>query len=200
MCQQVHHMQVQVLEAYGIDACREYEQSKVEHVIEAVQVRDKECPLHKKPLKILGCAIKTHLRAKHMDITPFSCKECSKSFGKNQLLRSHMKTHQTNKFPSTSEDCEPSFRCQGRLNSNLKTHGDKNQVQCLYCAKVFKAKKSLKPHEKTCKDRSGGKEAVVRYEQCQYCPKAYIHQKNLKYHVDHAHTSRASCKDSKVAP
>ena len=45
LCQQVHDMQVKVLEAFGIDACRQYEQGKVEHVLEAVQVNDKECPL-----------------------------------------------------------------------------------------------------------------------------------------------------------
>ena len=39
-CQQIHDMQVEVLKAFGVDACRTYEQNKVENVIEAVQVAE----------------------------------------------------------------------------------------------------------------------------------------------------------------
>ena len=145
LCQQVHDMQVKVLESFGIDACREYEQGKVEHVLEAVQVKDKECSLCKKPLKGGGTAIKSHIRARHMDVTPFSCKVCGKTFGNNQILRGHMKTHKEKKFPCTNKDCKLSFPSQGRLNSHLKTHEEKHQVKCQYCNKVFNAKKNLAP-------------------------------------------------------
>ena len=92
MCQKVHDLQVEILGAMGVDACREYEHSKVEYIIEAVQADDSSCPLCKKVLKD-GAAVRTHLRAKHMDSTPFTCDQCSKSFGDNQLLKSHKKTH-----------------------------------------------------------------------------------------------------------
>ena len=193
LCQQVHDMQVKVLEAFGIDACRQYEQGKVEHVLEAVQVKDKECPLCRKPLKGGGNAIKSHIRAKHMDVTPFSCKECGKTFGNNQLLRGHQKTHKDKKFPCTSQGCKLSFPTQGRLNSHLKTHDEKEVVKCSYCPKTFNAKKNLAPHEKTCASNPAGK---VKDKQCLYCPKAYYHQKDLKYHIDHSHASRAGRKDS----
>ena len=45
--QQVHDMQVKVLEAFGIDACREYEEGKVEHVLEACRLRIKSAPCAK---------------------------------------------------------------------------------------------------------------------------------------------------------
>ena len=193
LCQQVHDMQVKVLEAFGIDACRQYDQGKVEHVLEAVQVKDKECPLCRKPLKGGGSAIKSHIRAKHMDVTPFSCKECGKTFGNNQLLRAHMKTHREKKFACTNQGCKLSFPSQGRLNSHLKTHDEKEVVKCRYCPKTFNAKKNLAPHEKTCANNPAGK---VKDKQCPYCPKAYYHQKDLKYHLDHVHASRAGRKDS----
>ena len=85
LCQEVHDMQVKVLEAFGIDACRQYEQGKVKHVLEAVQVKDAECPICKKKLKGGGVAVKSHIRAKHMDVTPFICRVCGKTFGNNQL-------------------------------------------------------------------------------------------------------------------
>ena len=192
LCQQVHDMQVKVLESFGIDACREYEQGKVEHVLEAVQVKDKECPLCKKPLKGGGNAIKSHIRAKHMDVTPFACKVCAKTFGNNQLLRGHMKTHKDKKFPCTNKDCKLSFPSQGRLNSHLKTHDEKEMVKCQFCPKTFNAKKNLAPHEKTCANNPAGK---VRDKLCPYCPKGYLHQKDLKYHIDHVHASRAGRKD-----
>ena len=196
LCQQVHDMQVKVLEAFGNDACRQYEQGKVEHVLEAVQVKDKECPLCKKKLKGGGAAVKSHIRARHMDVTPFPCRECGKTFGNNQLLRGHMKTHREKKFAGTNQGCKLSFPSQGRLNSHLKTHDEKEVVKCQYCPKTFNAKKNLAPHEKTCKERPGGKESVVRDKLCPYCPKGYLHQKDLKYHIDHVHASRASRKDS----
>ena len=39
LCQQVHDLQVEVLNAMGVDACREYQQSKVDYIIEAVQTQ-----------------------------------------------------------------------------------------------------------------------------------------------------------------
>ena len=38
-------------------------------------------------------AIRSHSRSKHMDVTPFDCSKCEKTFGDNQQLRGHMKTH-----------------------------------------------------------------------------------------------------------
>ena len=148
--QQIYDMQVKVLEAFGVDACKTYEQNKIENVIEAVQVNDKACPLCKKPLKGGGAAIKSHIRAKHMDTTHFVCDVCNKSFGNNQLLNEHKKTHKEKKFPCTSKGCKLSFPTQGRLNSHLKTHDAKNVVKCQYCPKTFNAQKNLAPHEKTC--------------------------------------------------
>ena len=191
-CQQIHDMQVEILEAFGVDACRAYEQNKVENVIEAVQVADKECPLCKKALKGGGAAIKSHIRARHMDSTPFMCTVCNKSFGNNRLLQEH-KTHRAKNFPCTSQGCKLSFPTLGRLNSHVQTHDAKNVVKCQFCPKTFNAKKNLAPHEKTCPNNPAGK---VKDKQCPYCPKAYYHQKDLKYHLTKSHASRAGHKDS----
>ena len=192
MCQEVHDMQVRILESFGVDACRSFEENKVEHILEAVQVEDDQCPVCKKKLKGGGAAIKTHIRAKHMRSTPFVCGDCSKSFGNNQLLKSHQKTHtQPAQFPCTHKGCKKTYPSKGRLNSHLKEHDPKNTVKCQYCPKTFAGKRNLAPHEKTCNMRPGGKAAAVRDKQCPYCVKAYFHQKDLKYHIATVHPSRA---------
>ena len=151
MCQKVHDLQVEILGTMGVDACREYEHSKVEYIIEAVQVDDSSCPLCKQALKDRA-AVRTHLRAKHMESTPFTCDQCSKSFGDNQLLRSHMKTHtDPNKFQCPQAGCGKGYPSQGRLNQHLKVHDESKHVARKYCGKVFNSKKNVGPHEVTCK-------------------------------------------------
>ena len=191
LCQQVHDLQVEVLAGFGIDACRHYQQNKVEHVLEAVQHDDVQCPLCHKGLAS-GAAIRSHIRSKHMDVTPFVCSKCEKTFGDNQQLRGHMKTHvDKDKFPCTHAGCTRGFPTLGRLNSHLKTHDPSQHVSCKYCGNVFNAKRNLAPHEKTCKQQPGGKKAAVKDKACLFCPKTFYHGKDLKYHVDTAHKSRA---------
>ena len=191
MCQKVHDLQVEILGAMGVDACREYEHSKVEYIIEAVQADDSSCPLCKKALKG-GVAVRTHLRAMHMDSTPFKCNKCSKSFGDNQLLKSHKKTHtDTNKFICPEADCGRGYPTKGRLNQHLKVHDESKHVACKYCGQVFNSKKNLGPHEVTCKENPT---PPVKDKKCEFCPKAFFHKKDLKYHIEHQHKSRAGKK------
>ena len=193
LCQQIHDLQVEMLQGFGIDACRQYQENKIEFIIEAVQTKDTKCPLCHKQLKG-GLAVKGHLRAKHMQSTPFLCSVCEKSFGNNQLLKSHMKTHDDpNKFACDEEGCSKKFPALGRLNAHKKTHQKEEQVKCKYCPKTFNAKKNLGPHEKTCKKRPDY-DSLVRDKKCPHCPKAYFHNKDLKYHLKSAHASRAGRK------
>ena len=180
LCQQVHDLQVEVLASFGIDACRHYQQNKVEHVLEAVQHDDVQCPLCHKGLAS-GAAIRSHIRSKHMDVTPFVCSKCDKTFGDNQQLRGHMKTHvDKDKFPCTHPGCTRGFPSLGRLNSHLKTHDPTQHVSCKHCGKVFNAKRNLAPHEKTCKQQPGGKKAAVKDKACLFCPKTFLPWQGFK--------------------
>ena len=191
LCQKVHDLQCEIFTGFGVNACQEFAQNKVEHIIEAVQTKDNSCPLCHKSLKD-GLAVKSHLRAKHQQATPFKCEICDKFLADSQLLKSHLKTHSdANKFKCTHPGCDKGYPTKGRLNSHLKTHNPDTHSNCKYCGKVIKEKKNLKPHEKTCKLQPGGREAAVKDKVCPYCPKAFYHQKDLKYHLDHTHASRA---------
>ena len=122
LCQKVHDLQCEILSGFGVNACQEFAQNKVEHIIEAVQTKDKSCPLCHKTLKD-GLAVKSHLRAKHQHATPYQCKVCGKYLADSQLLKSHLKTHSdANKFKCTHPGCDKGYPTKGRLNSHLKTH------------------------------------------------------------------------------
>ena len=192
MALQVHHTQVKFLHSLGIDACREYQQSNVEYVLEAVQPGEVTCKVCGEK-KSSTQALKGHIRAKHMDSTPYHCKECQKYFGDNSTYKAHKKIHaQGSKV--VCDVCQRVYPSQSRLTQHAKTHDASKQVQCRYCSKVFNAKKNLAPHEKTCAQQPGGRKAAVKDKICQFCPKAYYHQKDLIYHVNKTHKSQAGQK------
>ena len=189
MALQVHHFQVKFLH---IDACREYQQSNVEYVLEAVQPGEVKCKVCLEE-KSSTHTLKGHIRAKHMDSTPYHCKECQKYFGDNSTYKAHKKIHaQGSKV--VCEVCQMVYSSQSRLTQHAKIHDASKQVQCRYCSKVFNAKKNLAPHEKTSDKQPGGKKAAVKDKICQFCPKAFYHQKDLNYHVNKMHKSRAGQK------
>ena len=192
MALQVHHTEVKFLHSLDIDASREYHQSNVEYVLEAVQpgeVKCKVCGEEKSSIQTL----KGHIRAKHMDATPDHCKESQKYFGDNSTYKAHKKIHaQGSKL--VCEVCQRVFPSQSSLTQHAKTHDASKQVQCRYCSKVFNAKKNLAPHEKTCAQQPGEKEAAVKDKVCQFCPKAFYHWKDLNYHVKKMHESCAGQK------
>ena len=106
LCQKVHDLQCEILSGFGVDACQEFASSKIEHLIQAVQTKDKQCPLCHKELKD-GAAVKTHLREDDEKVTPYKCHICDKYCADNQLLKSHLKTHSdANKFPCTHQGCK----------------------------------------------------------------------------------------------
>ena len=63
MCRKVHDLQCEILSGFGVDACQQYSQSKVENVIQAVQTKDDQCPLCHKKLKD-GAAVRNTLKGK----------------------------------------------------------------------------------------------------------------------------------------
>ena len=129
LCQKIHDLQCEILSGMGVDACKAMADAKIDHIIEAVQTTDRQCPLCHKTLKS-SAAIKTHLRAKHQKKTPYQCQLCDRYLGDNQLLKAHLKTHsEANRFKCSVEGCGRGYPTQGRLNSHKKTHDEENYVK-----------------------------------------------------------------------
>ena len=71
----MHHLIVDYCLSLGEDPCRKYQAEKVSNIVEAVERNDKECPVCK--LKLSNASrLKAHLRAQHMEQTPFHCATC----------------------------------------------------------------------------------------------------------------------------
>ena len=86
---QVHHTQVKFLHSFGIDACREFQQTNVQYILEAVTSKDITCKLCDKT-HASAASLKSHIRSAHMDTTPFQCGRCKKYFGDNSTYNAHL--------------------------------------------------------------------------------------------------------------
>ena len=190
---QVHHTQVKFLHSLGIDACREYQQTNVQYVLEAVTSKDLSCKLCDK-VCASAVSLRSHIRTTHMDTTPFQCGKCKKYFGDNSTYNAHLKVHAAKAARFPCDQCDRDYPDQGRLNSHKKVHDISTHVQCRFCGKDISQKKNLATHEKTCPQQPGGKDAAVKDVLCPHCDKTFYHQKDLCYHLNNSHTSRAKQK------
>ena len=189
MALEVHHSQVKFLHSLGVDACREFQQSNVEYILEVVQPNETLCKICNKD-QASTQALKGHIRSKHMDATPWKCNQCDKFFGDYSTYKSHLKIHQ-HPNQHKCDVCNKGYPSLSRLNAHKKVHDPSTYVNCKWCNKQFKNKKNLPAHEKTCKRQPGGRDAAEKDKQCPYCDKAYYHQKDLTHHVSEKHKSRA---------
>ena len=199
MALSVHHAQVKYLHSLGVDACKEYAAQRVDYILEEVVAGDVKCKVCGES-KSSTQSLKNHIRARHMETTPYECKTCHKYFGDSSTHKAHLKKHQkgpdVEKFPCDFEGCSKVYSNQSRLTQHKKIHDPANHVACKWCGKVFNAKKNCTTHEKSCDKQPGGRKGVPRDIKCEFCPKDFIHQKDYKYHLKTAHASRAGKKTS----
>ena len=189
MALEVHHSQVKFLHSLGVDACREFQQTNVEYILEAVQPNQTLCSICNTD-QASTQALRGHIRSKHLDATPWKCNQCDKFFGDNSTYKSHLKIHQ-HPNQHKCDVCDKGYPSLSRLNAHKKVHDPSTYVNCKWCDKQFRNKKNLPPHEKTCKKQPGGRDAAVRDKKCPYCDSDYFHQKDLTHHISEKHKSRA---------
>ena len=88
----MHHLIVDYCLSLGEDLCRRYQSQKLNNLVEAVVSGDKECPVYKEKLSS-SSRLKAHLRAQHMEVTPFHCSTCDRYFGEKATYNLHMRKH-----------------------------------------------------------------------------------------------------------
>ena len=187
----VHHLQTDFLKGLGFDPCKEYAENQVTSILEAVMPHDKRCPICKEEL-FNTQRLKAHLRAKHMEKTPFYCSICDKYFGDKATLNLHNRKHDTNCPLFICNTCQKVFTVQSRLREHQKSHLPQNIDQpCRHCGKTIKERKNLVNHEKFCKMNP---EPPARL-QCPYCARSYIQKKDLRKHCKDHHKGRDWEKD-----
>ena len=85
----IHHMYVEYLKSMGVDPCREYTEQNVQYQLEAVMPKQKKCPVCGEE-SYNTARLKAHIRAQHMEKTPFHCEKCDKYFGDLATLNLHL--------------------------------------------------------------------------------------------------------------
>ena len=105
MALEIHHSQVKYLHSLGVDACKEYSHQRVDYILEAVVAGDLKCTICG-DVKKSTQSLRSHIRARHMESTPYECTKCNKFFGDNSTFTAHKKKHdpKAKKFPCTKDN------------------------------------------------------------------------------------------------
>ena len=164
----------------GVDACCEFKQSQVKHVIARIRPGTNIC-------KFCGKKVKDHqqlnIRSRHCKESKNKCTICNLSFGKAYTLKRHNLIHVeggANKF--VSHYCGKGFTHQSRLNEHVSAHTAPKPA-CSWCTKPFATPKSLKDHQKSCKQRPSSLPPVpTESYECVTCGRTYKQKKDLNKH------------------
>ena len=184
----IHHMYVDYLKGMGVDPCREYTEQNVQYQLEAIMPKQKKCPICGEESYNTG-RLKAHIRAQHMEKTPFYCEKCDKYFGDLATKNLHMKKHDKALFVHDCDTCGKSFTLKSRLTEHMKVHLPGNyDLPCQFCGKVLGEKKNLKKHEAHCKQNKT--ETKAPRVKCPYCDRDYAQKKDLYRHADSVHEGR----------
>ena len=182
----MHHLLAEYCKSLGEDPCKAFQDQSVQHLLEGLASDSKKCPVCDKVLHNVQ-RLKAHMRAQHMDTTPYHCAICKKYFGDAATLNLHNLRHDSNAPMFVCNTCQKPFSVKSRLTEHEKSHLPQNVNQpCRYCGEVIKERKNLKQHEDNCKENPN-KAARV---QCPYCPKNYQRMKDLNFHVKTKHADR----------
>ena len=113
----------------------------------------------------------------------YRCTICNLSFGEAFTLKRHSLIHVeggTNKF--VCHYCGKGFTQQSRLDDHIRAH-TASKPACQWCLKPFASPKSLKDHQKGCKQRPADLPLVpVTTYECATCDRTYKQKKDLNKH------------------
>ena len=180
-----HHMHVDVLQQFGIDACEDYRASKAKNVLAKLSAEGaKKCT-------ICGITVydtqklRKHIQLKHMGKTSHKCVRCGKYFSDSVTLKTHSKKHAQEGYDKICDTCGKAYPTTGKLNEHKQSH-EGGKFACRYCAKVFNHKRNKDDHEKSCKK---GPPDVIKANRvkCVLCGKDYAHKRDLKCHMNTDH-------------
>ncbi|XP_026492921.2 zinc finger protein ZFP2-like [Vanessa tameamea] len=92
--------------------------------------------------------LKSHQRSVHLNIKPYTCGVCNKSFPKKFTLKVHEQTH-TGKL-CVCNVCDKKFSRQSSLQRHLQRFHIDSKLKCQKCEKVYTTKVKLMTHNKKC--------------------------------------------------
>ena len=185
---EIHHSITNVLKSMGNDACKAYQDSRLELVLDQIKSTDLDCKICGKHYK-RASRMKNHFRKRHLGKTKHQCPTCHKYYTDGSALRNHMNTHDKKQFPFQCDKCSKSYKTKSKLAQHSPVH-EKAQFACQFthlgCDKEYKWKKGKKEHEPKCPYNPDLPEDAPFPCEKEYCNKGYWDKRSLLRHYrDH---------------
>ena len=182
---EIHHSLVKLLKTMGVDACKDYQSTRLQSILENIQSTDLECRVCGKVYKT-AAKMKRHFRKRHIGITKYQCNQCQKYYTDAGSLKTHMASHDASKNPFSCKKCSKTFPTKGQLGQHIPSHDDKGKFVCKFagCGKKFKWKKGKKEHQAKCDFNPDVADQPPHKCPGEGCPKGYWDHRSLLRHYE----------------
>lgn len=147
---------------------------KIERIRKKIYYNCKQCSYK----TLCKAVLDAHTNKKHLNIRPFVCNTCYKSFYRKSNLVEHIHSHENIK--ELCELCGDVFRQKKSLMDHLRLHYNDRPYECNICGKKFITSGRRSDHMK--------RSHMTKTESCMYCSKKFGLKKELTRHLKSVHT------------
>ena len=112
----IHHSMVKLLKSMGVDPCKDFEETRLELILDNLDSTDLDCKVCGKHYT-RASKMKNHMRKRHLGKTKWQCDICKKYYTDSSSLKYHVASHDKSKFPHKCSKCTKAYPTEAKLNS-----------------------------------------------------------------------------------